>query len=82
MIFVIVDYVIKYPYFVSILSRYPIENPAGPAPDFLKFRGNTFSKTFSLVRKTVNQSRIATVCEEALEDLFWTFARTHVWDSV
>lgn len=65
MIFVIVDYVIKYPYFVFILSRYPIENPAGPAPDFLKFRGNTFSKTFSLVRKTVNQSRIATVCEEA-----------------
>lgn len=36
-----------------------------PVPDWLKFRGHTFSKKFSLVRSIVDQSKIATVCEEA-----------------
>ncbi len=36
-----------------------------PAPDFLKFKGNTFSKELNVVRKTVSHSKIATVCEEA-----------------
>ncbi|OLS24038.1 MAG: Lipoyl synthase [Candidatus Heimdallarchaeota archaeon LC_2] len=35
------------------------------APDFLKFKGNTFSKELNVVRKTVTHSKIATVCEEA-----------------
>ncbi len=35
------------------------------APDYLKYRGHTFTKTFSVVRNTVNKSSIATVCEEA-----------------
>ncbi|MHA2501680.1 MAG: lipoyl synthase [Candidatus Kariarchaeaceae archaeon] len=47
------------------MPRFPVEDPAGPAPDFLKFRGKTFTKTFSVVRQTVNRSKIATVCEEA-----------------
>jgi lipoic acid synthetase len=34
-------------------------------PDWLKNRGKTFSKTFNVVRSTVNSSSIATVCEEA-----------------
>ena len=36
-----------------------------PAPEFLKFRGYTFTKQFNVVRRTVSRSRIATVCEEA-----------------
>ena len=47
------------------MPRFPTDNPAGNAPDFLKFRGKTFTKTFSVVRKSVNKSNIATVCEEA-----------------
>lgn len=35
------------------------------APDFLKYRGKSFTKVFSVVRKTVDHSKIATVCEEA-----------------
>lgn len=36
-----------------------------PTPEFLKFRGYTFTKQFNVVRQTVSRSHIATVCEEA-----------------
>ncbi len=36
-----------------------------PAPDWLRFRGYTLNKTFNVVRSTVNDSKISTVCEEA-----------------
>lgn len=45
------------------MKRSQIKDP--PAPDFLKFKGNTFSKELNVVRKTVSHSKIATVCEEA-----------------
>lgn len=35
------------------------------APDWVKYKGHTFTRTFSVVRSTVNRSSIATVCEEA-----------------
>ncbi|MCY3411031.1 MAG: lipoyl synthase [Candidatus Heimdallarchaeota archaeon] len=35
------------------------------APDWLRHRGHTFNKTFSVIRSSVSQSSIATVCEEA-----------------
>lgn len=47
------------------MSRRDLKDPAGPAPDFLRYRGKTFKKQFSVVRSTVNSSNIATVCEEA-----------------
>ena len=34
-------------------------------PDWVKYKGHTFTRTFSVVRSTVNRSSIATVCEEA-----------------
>jgi len=34
-------------------------------PDWLKFKGKTFSRTLSVVDSTVNRSGIATVCKEA-----------------
>jgi lipoic acid synthetase len=46
-----------------MLKRSLIEDP--PAPDFLKFRGRTFTKQLNVVRKTVSNSKISTVCEEA-----------------
>ncbi|MHA2099023.1 MAG: lipoyl synthase [Candidatus Kariarchaeaceae archaeon] len=46
-----------------MLKRYLTEDP--PAPDFLKFKGHTFSKQLNVIRKTVTNSKIATVCEEA-----------------
>lgn len=46
-----------------MLKRSLIEDP--PAPDFLKFKGRTFTKELNVVRKTVTNSKIATVCEEA-----------------
>ena len=34
-------------------------------PDWVKYKGHTFNRTFSVIRSTVNRSSIATVCEEA-----------------
>lgn len=36
-----------------------------PAPDFVKFKGRTFTKQFNVVNRTISKSLIATVCEEA-----------------
>lgn len=46
-----------------MLNRSSIEDP--PAPDFVKFKGHTFTRQLNVVRKTVTKSKIATVCEEA-----------------
>ena len=45
------------------MKRHLIKDP--PAPDWVKFKGQTFTKTFSVIRKSVDRSSIATVCEEA-----------------
>ncbi len=36
-----------------------------PAPDWVKYKGHTFTKKLSMVNNTVKRSSIATVCEEA-----------------
>lgn len=46
-----------------MLKRSLIKDP--PAPDFVKFKGHTFTRQLNVVRKTVTNSKIATVCEEA-----------------
>ncbi len=35
------------------------------APDWLRFKGHTLTKKFSVIRSSVNESKIATVCEAA-----------------
>lgn len=45
------------------MNNQSVQDP--PAPNWVKFKGHTFTKTFSVVRNTVNNSHIATVCEEA-----------------
>ncbi|MDH5401134.1 MAG: lipoyl synthase [Candidatus Heimdallarchaeota archaeon] len=42
-----------------------IPDPAGKAPDFIRFKGKTFSKTLNVVNSSVKRSTLSTVCEEA-----------------